>query len=68
MVRDTLRRSLANTGARITFEGVEGPYPSQALLIDGIDVAGHSPTLDHGVSTVHVGQRYTLGILLHDAA
>jgi len=43
VVRDTLRRSLARKRTRITFEELEGPYPSPTLLIDGIDVTGHEP-------------------------
>jgi len=42
-VRDMLRRSLAKTGARVTFEDVEGPYPSPTLLIDCTDVTGYQP-------------------------
>lgn len=39
-VRAALKSILAKTGARITFEDIEGPYPSPTLLIDGIDVTG----------------------------
>jgi hypothetical protein len=47
-VRATLSRSLAKTEVEAVIEEMEGPYPSPTLLIEGIDVTGHTP--DPGAS------------------
>lgn len=44
-VRATLRSSLSKTDVQITFEEIEGLYPSPTLLIDGTDATGRTPPL-----------------------
>jgi hypothetical protein len=47
-------------GALVLFASAERPVPSKR---------GFARTrLRHGVSTIVAGQRYTLGIIFHDAA
>ena len=44
-VRDTVAAVLARTGSTAKVEERVGPYPSPTLLIDGVDVAGETPTV-----------------------
>jgi hypothetical protein len=43
-LRQRLQRCVAQSGAPVRIDEIEGPYPSPTLLIDGTDVTGR-PTL-----------------------